>query len=177
MVTGALSDRAVMDAALSEAINDEYRARASYTAAIGKFGPHPPFISILAAEGRHIAALVPLFHRYGLPVPPDNWFGNMAIPDTITGMCQAGISAEIANYQMYDRLMSVTNDPAVLEVFSHLRSASHDHHLPAFESCSGTGSTIAAAAPASARNGMTAWAALAAGVAAGIAVVRTIRRS
>lgn len=176
MFTAAPSDRAVMDAALNEAINDEYRAQARYAAAIEKFGPHAPFVSILSAEGRHIAALVPLFHRYGLPVPPDIWFGQMAIPDTITGMCEAGVAAEIANYQMYDRLMSVTNDPAALQVFSHLRSASHDRHLPAFERCAGTRSRAVTAGLPSLRDGLATGAALALGLAAGVAVVWAMRR-
>ena len=174
MTAGAVLDGPAVVAGLYEAINDEYRARASYLAAIDAFGPRPPFTTILQSEGRHIAALLPLFSRYGLPVPPDVWAGRVSIPGTATEMCRAGVAAEIANYRMYDRLLSLTNDPAVRRVFESLRRASRDHHLPAFERCAGSAVAPVGASPA--RVGMGALPALALGLVAGVALVWTMRR-
>ncbi|WP_232420130.1 hypothetical protein [Nitrosococcus watsonii] len=48
---------------LIEAINDEYKARATYRHVIRKFGEIRPFINIVEAESRHIEALLPLFQK------------------------------------------------------------------------------------------------------------------
>ncbi|PIE42699.1 MAG: DUF2202 domain-containing protein, partial [Gammaproteobacteria bacterium] len=53
--------------ALIEALDDEYKARATYRYVIDTFGPVRPFINIVNAETRHIQALIPLFHKYGVP--------------------------------------------------------------------------------------------------------------
>ena len=52
---------------LVEAINDEYKARATYRLVISKFGEIRPFTNIVEAEGRHIQALLPLFDKYDIP--------------------------------------------------------------------------------------------------------------
>lgn len=130
-----MDDREIVYAVLVEAINDEYRAQARYAAGIQRFGPVTPLLNIVKAEGRHIAALVPLFHKYQLPIPADNWPNMVVTPNTLEELCELGIQGEIHNYQMYDRLSTRVSDPDILRVFSHLRQASHDHHLVAFQSC------------------------------------------
>jgi len=54
--------------ALKEALDDEYRAWATYDQVIADFGEVRPFINIRDAERRHIEALATLFSRYRLPV-------------------------------------------------------------------------------------------------------------
>jgi hypothetical protein len=49
--------------ALHEALDDEYRAWATYDQVIHDFGPERPFINIREAEARHIEALRSLFQR------------------------------------------------------------------------------------------------------------------
>jgi len=63
-----------LESVLTEAINDEYKARATYRMIISKFGEIRPFINIVEAESRHIQALLPLFDKYGVPVPEDKGF-------------------------------------------------------------------------------------------------------
>jgi len=67
-------DPATIDA-LKEALDDEYKARATYQAVIEKFGSVRPFSNIVEAEGRHAEALIRLFRKYGLSVPKDCWAG------------------------------------------------------------------------------------------------------
>lgn len=89
-----------LHAALVDAIEDEYRARARYAAAIAAFGPIRPFVPILEAEGRHVAALAGLFARYGFALPPDLWAGRVSPPASVAETCRQGVAAEIANARM-----------------------------------------------------------------------------
>ncbi len=122
--------------ALIEALDDEYKARATYRHVIATFGPIRPFINIVRAESRHIQALLPLFYRYGVPVPADTWEERIATPESISDACRAGIDAEIENAGMYDRLLkAVEGYPDIQRVMMNLQRASAHHHLPAFQRC------------------------------------------
>jgi len=121
---------------LIEAINDEYKARATYRHVINKFGEIRPFINIIDAESRHIEALLPLFDKYGVTVPEDNWDSRIETPLSILEACQVGVEAEIENAEMYDRLLKLTVDyPDVQLVLTQLQRASAENHLPAFQRC------------------------------------------
>jgi len=121
---------------LIEAINDEYKAHATYRHVINKFGEIRPFINIVDAERRHIEALLPLFYKYGVPVPEDNWALRTEAPQSVLEACQVGVEAEIENAKMYDRLLELTADyPDVQSVLSQLQRASTENHLPAFRRC------------------------------------------
>lgn len=122
--------------ALDVAIDDEYKARATYDAVIAKFGPVWPFFNIRQAETRHIEALVQLYDRYGLQALADPYAGKLGAPDSVQEACQIGVAAEIANAAIYDDLLAGVTEPDVITVFERLRAASLDQHLPAFERCS-----------------------------------------
>ena len=125
---------------LIEAINDEYKARATYRLVINKFGDIRPFINIVEAEGRHIEALLPLFAKYGVAVPEDDWDSRIETPLSILDACRIGVEAEIENAEMYDRLLESTIDyPDVQDVLMQLQRASRDNHLPAFQRCAERG--------------------------------------
>jgi len=125
-----------LEQALIEALDDEYKACASYAHIISVFGEIRPFINIMEAEKRHIQALFPLFKKYGFSVPDDSWGKRVETPNSILEACQAGVEAEIGNTEMYDRLLATTKDYAdVQEVFKNLQRASQENHLPAFQRC------------------------------------------
>jgi len=63
-----MADRTTIDA-LTEALEDEYRARATYRKVIECFGPMRPFVNIVEAENRHVAALLRQFRRLGAQPP------------------------------------------------------------------------------------------------------------
>tara|TARA_R110002153_G_scaffold18021_2_gene62950 strand:+ start:11663 stop:11980 length:318 start_codon:yes stop_codon:yes gene_type:complete len=96
--------------ALIEAINDEYKARATYRAVISKFGEIRPFINIVEAEGPHIDALLPLFAKYDVAIPSDDWESRIETPESILDACHLGVKDEIENAEMYDRLLDLTID-------------------------------------------------------------------
>jgi len=121
---------------LIEAINDEYKARATYRLVIKMFGEIRPFINIVEAEGRHIEALLPLFANYGVAVPEDDWDSRIETPLSILDACRIGVEAEIENAEMYNRLLESTIDyPDVQDVLMQLQRASRENHLPAFQRC------------------------------------------
>ena len=122
-------------AALSEALEDEYKARATYAKVIETFGPVRPFINIVEAEGRHASALIRQFKRLGLQVPEDNWAGKVQAPPSLAAACADAVTGEIENAAMYDRLLAAVDDPVVRDVLLNLQDASQNRHLPAFKRC------------------------------------------
>ena len=63
--------------ALLEALDDEYRAWATYDQVLQDFGDVRPFNNIREAEARHIQALHRLFVVYGLPQPENTWLNKV----------------------------------------------------------------------------------------------------
>ena len=128
-------DKQTQDA-LAASINDEYKARALYAKILEQFGDDTrPFANIIGAEERHIEMLKPIFARYQVAVPADEWANKVKAPDTILAACQEGVKAEIENVKMYDQFLSFVKEPDIRETFTYLRNASQKNHLPAFERC------------------------------------------
>lgn len=123
--------------ALEEALNDEYKAQATYDAVIAKYGEVRPFTQIVRAEKQHIAMLENLFQKYSLLLPPNTWSTRVVAPASLQEACKTGVAAETANAALYTNtlLPSVTNYPDITAVFEALRDASAQNHLPAFERC------------------------------------------
>ncbi|XDE60388.1 DUF2202 domain-containing protein [Arthrospira platensis BEA 1257B] len=134
-----MSDNPALDSlkqALCEAIQDEYKACATYRLIIQKFGPIRPFVNIIEAEKRHIQALIPLFIRYNIPIPEDDWETCIIPPNSVQEACEQGVKAEIENGEMYQRLLKATSNYwDVQNVFLNLQRASQENHLPAFKRC------------------------------------------
>ena len=121
--------------ALLEALDDEYRAVATYEQVIADFGPTRPFTNIIESERRHIEALRALFERYDLEVPANPWRGAAPAYDSVPDACAAGAAGEIDNAAMYERLIDATDHVDIIEVFENLQRASQENHLPAFRRC------------------------------------------
>lgn len=123
--------------ALAAALADEYKARATYEAIIGKFGAVRPFSMIIRAEEMHISSLKALFDKYGIIAPADAT-GAISAPDSLAQACAAGVAAEIANAKLYETQLipAAAAYPDIVTVFTNLKEASLLRHLPAFERCS-----------------------------------------
>ena len=117
------------------AIDDEYKAKATYEAVIEKFGEIKPFANIVKAEQSHIEELLVLFEGYAVTVPNDAWEINPDDFEDKEQACQTGVVAEINNTVLYDELLKNIEHNDIKEVFLKLQSASNDSHLPAFENC------------------------------------------
>ncbi|GAA0572874.1 DUF2202 domain-containing protein [Caenispirillum bisanense] len=135
--------------ALSAALDDEYKAIATYEAVLAAFGPVRPFVNIVEAERRHAAALLRQFDRLDLTPPADLWSGQVAAPASLPEAYAAGVAAEVENAALYDQLLAAARgEPEVTRVFIALRDASQDRHLPAFrrhlDGGAGRGTAVAA---------------------------------
>jgi hypothetical protein len=120
---------------LQEALDDEYRSWATYDQVIRDFGDVQPFSNIREAEARHIEALQSLFVQYAAPVPENPWLDRVARYANLQSACEAAAAAEIANGEMYDRLLGATRNSDVAVVLRNLQEASRTRHLPAFQRC------------------------------------------
>ena len=120
--------------ALTAALDDEYRARATYRAVLDAYGDVRPFVNIVESEERHIQALQRLCERYDVGVPPDPWLSRVSAPESLEAACQAALEAERENATLYEELMQAAGGRAdVEETFRRLLTASQENHLPAFE--------------------------------------------
>lgn len=131
---GELPDSVVK--ALNSAIDDEYKARATYEAVINKLGSVRPFSMIIRAEEQHISLLKAIYDKYGLDIPSDP-YQNLEVASTKVENCSVGVQAEIDNAALYgDSLLPAVKDyPDIVSVFTKLMNASQNNHLPAFERC------------------------------------------
>lgn len=126
--------------ALLDALQDEYKAQATYQKVMDQFGEIRPFANIIKAEEQHIEELLPLFEKYGVAVPENDWYAKIPEFESVQAACEAGVEAEIENAKMYDEFFSFVQEADIIEVFTNLRDASQDKHLPAFERCADRGS-------------------------------------
>jgi hypothetical protein len=112
----------------------EFAAHALYTAILKKFGDVQPYANIREAETRHIQALKRQFEKYGIAIPEDKFAGKVTPPETLLQAAKDGIEAEKKNVALYDGyLAAVKIYPDLTQVFTNLRSASLQGHLPAFQ--------------------------------------------
>lgn len=121
--------------ALRMALDDEYKAEATYAQVIEDFGQVRPFTNIRRAEQRHIQALLPFFAKYGEDIPANPYTGNLPSYESVKEACEVGVQAEIDNVALYDEINAMVDDQDLRYVFSNLQWASQEKHLPAFQRC------------------------------------------
>ena len=130
-------------AALQMALDDEYKAEATYRAVLDKFGEDVrPFTNIIRAEQHHAQMAAAQMQRLGMAVPGNPYLGTIAAPESLLAACQEGRDAEIANIALYDEILPNVRDPQVRAILGQLQAASRDRHLPAFERCIARGGTM-----------------------------------
>ena len=121
----------------------EYAALASYQAVLDEYGDVEPYATIMEAEARHADALIRQLDRMGVATPDVNpYLGLIAAPEDLTTAATAWAEGEVANVELYDRLLADATDDALIRVFENLRRASADQHLPAFERAAENGGTL-----------------------------------
>lgn len=128
--------------ALRMALDDEYRAEATYKAVLDKFGDARPFVNIIQAERRHAAMAAAQMQRLGMEVPSNPYLGGVQAPATLLEACQTGVQAEVENIALYDKILPGVSDPQIRMTLEKLQAASRDRHLPAFQRCVARGGTM-----------------------------------
>jgi len=122
--------------AMNLAIQDEYHAEAVYARVIADFGDAQPFYNIINAEQRHSEAVGRVFTNHDLPVPASEWnLGNVPGFLTLPKACEAAVEAELANIALYDQFLTLDLPQDAHNVFTNIRAASLEKHLPAFQAC------------------------------------------
>jgi hypothetical protein len=122
--------------ALNLALEDEYKAEATYQKVLDDFGEVNPFSNIIRAEQKHSSKLIQLYELYGLEVPQNLWYQEVISFNSIQEACEGGVQAEIENIQLYNNILESTQKEDILQVYYSLQKASQEKHLPAFERCS-----------------------------------------
>lgn len=132
LIKDVMTDSEIVLAALMGP-EGEYAAAASYLAVLDKYGTVEPYQTIYQAELRHIDALIRQLERLGEEVPDNPYLGKITAPDDLVSAAEAWALGEVLNVELYDQLISKTQNANLLKVLGNLRSASLDSHLPAFE--------------------------------------------
>jgi hypothetical protein len=120
----------------------EYAASAMYQGVIDEFGQVEPYVTIRAAEERHISALIRQLDRYGIDVPANPYLGVVAAPADLQAAAEAWAIGEIENVTMYDDLLGKSSDSNLERVLTNLRRSSQESHLPLFEAAAENGGTL-----------------------------------
>lgn len=121
--------------ALKMALDDEYKAKATYSQVLEDHGDIRPFNNIVQSEQRHIDALLPFFKKYNVSIPTNPYLGKVPTYASRSEACSAGVQAEIDNVAVYDNIFSMTDDKDLIAVFNNLQWASQNRHLRAFKRC------------------------------------------
>jgi rubrerythrin len=122
--------------ALQRAIEEEYRSEALYDAIVVKFGTRAPFQRIAHSERRHAWILESLALAHGLDLATNN-AGTVKQPElaNVAAACRAAVESEKKTIALYDELLKRDVPQDLRRAFEHLRAASAQRHLPAFETC------------------------------------------
>jgi hypothetical protein len=113
-----------------------------YQAVIDEFGDVEPYVSIKEGEERHIDALTRQLERMGYEVPENPYLGEVSAPADLQSAAEAWAVGEIANVDMYDELLTQTDDETLIRVLENLRRASLESHLPLFELAADNGGSL-----------------------------------
>ncbi len=130
------TDQGTLKLALDTVYQDEFDARSRYEGVLNELGSVKPFSNIVVAEGRHMEALEQLYMILNLEKPVLQLFTYSRF-SSVAAACAASVEAEIKNIQLYDKFLGVVTEEEVRNVFTRLRNASADRHLPAFRRCQG----------------------------------------
>ncbi|MBZ0214007.1 MAG: DUF2202 domain-containing protein [Nitrospirae bacterium] len=136
--------------ALTESLMDEYRAHATYTAVIGKFGAFRPFSNIVRAEEMHISLVQAEMRVHGLAVPPNPFARKedesseehakrLGVPATRLDAAKDALKLERDQGPLYDKLTTPDLPESVRSLFARLKRDSIERHLVAFERYVGRG--------------------------------------
>lgn len=123
-------------------LEGEYAAAAMYQAVIDEFGQVEPYVSIKEGEERHIDALVRQLERMDYNVPDNPYLGEVSAPADLQTAAEAWAIGEIANVEMYDELLTQTENETLTRVLENLRRASLESHLPLFELAAENGGSL-----------------------------------
>ena len=120
---------------LQAAIVEEYMAYNTYAEIIDAYGEVTPFTRIVKAEEKHSEALIRLANYYSVEVPENEGRTFDFSYTTLADACQVGVEIETLDGADLQKLISETENPNLIRVYTNLMNASLNKHLVAFEAC------------------------------------------
>jgi hypothetical protein len=123
--------------AWTRALDEEYRAEATYASIVTKLGSRPSFRAVSQLDRRQAWILESLGIAHGLELPSNAWSSTGAPSDfkTTAAACRTGLESEKKVVALYDELLKKDLPVDFRRAFEHLRGASADHYLHVFEAC------------------------------------------
>jgi hypothetical protein len=113
---------------LTLAIEDEYSAKATYQALLVLFPQARILENLLAAEQKHINALIPLFSTYNVSIPLEATIPLIVSYETIQEAALDIVAKEASNIEMYAHFLTQSDLPTDVELlFTNLMNASIKH--------------------------------------------------
>lgn len=126
-------------------VDGEYANFARYSAVIDTFGEVQPFVNVMSAEEQHISALVLQLQRFGAEIPANPYLGTTTAPADLLTAANDAVAGEQANVAMFDTLLTQVTDTGLTRVFTNLRRASLETHLPLFQAAAAGDGTLTVA--------------------------------
>ena len=120
---------------LQAGIVEEYMAYNTYSEIIAEYGQVFPFSRIVNAELKHTQALIRLADYYSVEVPENTGQTFDFSYTTLAEACQVGVEVETLDGADLQKLISETENPNLIRVYTNLMNASLNKHLVAFEAC------------------------------------------
>lgn len=134
-IRGTTAPGSELAAVLQRAAEEEQHAVATYEEVLATLGQVQPFVAIAKSEKRHLQALRTVAAVHAVDLSGATAAATPS-PPTLAAACAMGVAAEKADVALYDELLpQVQAYPDVVRVFTNLRAASKDSHLPAFNRC------------------------------------------
>ncbi len=116
-----------LKAALDVVLMDEYKARAEYQAIVDQFGSVSPYVQLINAESRHIAALSRIYEAFDFALPSDTGAASVVLPSSLEAGYQIGIDAEKTNIALYATYLKTDLPDSIQRIFTNLQNASENH--------------------------------------------------
>lgn len=124
---------------LTEALQYEREARATYALAVERFGDFPPFGNIVGSENIHVLGIERLMEARRIPIPADPFddpeYARKAIklPADYAGALRRGAEIEKEDGAYYASLLAFNLPKDMATEFEYQRFVSLERHLKAFE--------------------------------------------
>jgi hypothetical protein len=118
---------------LHDALRSERRARAICRGLVTVSGAEGAFFIVCRSQERRLHALVALFVRRGLAVPPE--VDEQSSPASCEQGCAVALAAEEAKEELYERLLDEARAVDVATMYRQLQRAARDVQAPAFRRC------------------------------------------
>lgn len=106
------------------ALNEAYRAEATYSQVVTDLGHVQPFAPLRLSKAAHVEFLLGLFRTYQVPIPNNPWTGKTTRFTTLREAVTAALKGEPELAEVYARAIETTGREDIIAVYEYLHRAS-----------------------------------------------------